>query len=414
MRQPDRAQTYRARWFLLAILCAVLIASPAGAQTKAAKAQSGELKHLEAEIEAGRARLDALSAEAARLDTESKTLKAELVKAAAGVQDWESRLNDVEGRLYVLMAREHALIERLKARRATIAELLGALESLELNRPPALGVTPEDATAAARSAMLLSALIPAVRQETDALERELKSLQDLRQDISKEQHDVLVTAQSLEDKKGSLEKLLDEMTARRDTLMRTAEAEQTRLNALATQAKDLRGLLNALAKGAVIALPRPKPSVSGVTETASLPRPLSFAALRGKLKRPVIGEISQTYRAKPSSGAKNRGLVFTTRAGAQVVTPCDGTIAFAGPYLGYGQLLIIAAGDGYHVLLSGMSQIDGVVGQRLLAGEPVGQMGEDTGASSHGVRELYIEIRRNGEPVDPLPWLAKSNGKVSG
>ena len=393
----------------------MLVAGPAGAQNQAPQTQSGELKRLEAEIESGRARIDALSAEAVRLDEESKTLRAQLIEAAANVQDWESRLNDVEARLYAQLAREHALIERLKARRATIAELLGALEQLELNRPPALGVTPEDATAAARSAMLLSALIPAVQEETDALERELKSLQSVREHIRQEQHGVIVTAQALEDKKSALETLLDNMIGKRDALMSTAEEEQQHLNARASQAKNLRDLLDALAQGtAVNVLPRPKPSVESVAEVATLSQGLGFAALRGKLKRPVVGEISQTFSAKTASGAKNRGLVFTTRAGAQVISPCDGSVAFAGPYLDDGLLLIIAAGDGYPVLLSGLSRIDGVVGQRLLAGEPVGQMDGNPRASSQTALELYVEIRRNGEPVDPLPWLAESNRKVSG
>ena len=392
----------------------MLIALPASAQDKAPKAPSAELERLEAEIEAGRARVDALGAEAGRLDAQSQELKAELVAAAAGVQDAEDRLNDVEARLFALVAREHTLIERLKARRATIAELLGALESLELNRPPALGVTPEDATAAARSAMLLSTLIPTVHEQTDALERELKSLEDLRAHIGQEQHDVVIGARTLDDKRSALEKLLGEMTGRRDELMRTANAEQTRLNALAAQAKDLRSLLSALTQGGKIALPRPKPSLVGVAEAATLPPDASFALLRGKLKRPVVGEISQTFRAKTASGVKDRGLVFTTRSGAQVISPCDGTIAFAGPYLDYGLLLIITAGDGYHVLLSGMSRIDGVVGQRLLAGEPVGQMGETPGASPPAAPELYIEIRRDGEPVDPLPWLGTYDRKASG
>jgi septal ring factor EnvC (AmiA/AmiB activator) len=389
-------------------------AAPAGAQSTSAPAQSTELKRLNAEIELGQARLDALNAEAARLDAESQALKSKLIDAAAAVQTWELRLDEVEARLYALLAREHILLERLKARRNTIAELLGALESLELNRPPALAVTPKDATAAARSAMLLSALIPAVHAETDALERELNSLQDVRTRIRKDQQSIVVTAQALEDKKSALEALLDEMTERRDTLMLTAEAEQAHLNALAAQARDLRGLLSAIAQGAARVLPRPKPSLANVAEGSALSNALGFTALRGKLKHPVVGEISQTFQAKTATGVKSRGLVFTTRAGAQVISPCDGTVAFAGPYLDYGQLLIIAAGDGYHVLLSGMSRVDGVVGQRLLAGEPVGQMGGKPGDSSKATPELYVEIRRNGEPVDPLPWLAESNRKVSG
>jgi septal ring factor EnvC (AmiA/AmiB activator) len=415
VRQLDRSSVRRSLLLCGGAAFVLALAEEAVAQDGANVTKSGELSRLEAEIESGLARLDALSAEAERLDADAASLRVQLVEAAAGVQEWEIRLNGVEARLFALLSREHDLLERLKGRRATIAELLGALESLEINRPPALGVTPDDAMSAARSAMLLSALIPAVKEETDALERELRSLQALRGQIREEQHDVVVTAQALADKKGALEKLLSDMAARREALMRSAEAEQARLNLLAAQAKDLRSLLDALAQGKALgALPRQKPSAVTVASAALLPEARSFATLRGKLKRPVVGEINQTFRAETASRTKNRGLVFATRADAQVISPCDGTIAFAGSYLDYGLLLIIAAGDGYHVLLAGMSRIDGVVGQRLLAGEPIGKMGGNPEAPSEAPPELYVEIRRNGEPIDPLPWLAESDRKVSG
>jgi septal ring factor EnvC (AmiA/AmiB activator) len=83
---------------------------------------------------------------------------------------------------------------------------------------------------------------------------------------------------------------------------------------------------------------------------------------------------------------------------------------FAGPFRDYGLLLILAHGDGYHTLLAGMSRLHGAVGQQVLAGEPVGEMG-DAGA---GPPMLYVELRRGGEPINPTPWLAAGKGKVSG
>ncbi len=83
---------------------------------------------------------------------------------------------------------------------------------------------------------------------------------------------------------------------------------------------------------------------------------------------------------------------------------------FAGPFRGYGQLLIIAHGEGYHTLLAGIDRVDGAVGQLLLAGEPVGQMGASPGRKP----ELYVELRHDGDPIDPTPWLAATETKVSG
>lgn len=68
-------------------------------------------------------------------------------------------------------------------------------------------------------------------------------------------------------------------------------------------------------------------------------------------------------------------------------------------------------GDGYHLLVAGLAQSDVTVGQWLLAGEPIGSMTRTTDGKRP---ELYLELRRNGSPVDPLPWMAPSKGKSSG
>ncbi len=114
-----------------------------------------------------------------------------------------------------------------------------------------------------------------------------------------------------------------------------------------------------------------------------------------------------------------KGIRLRTRGRAQVVAPYDGRVVFAGPFRTYGQVLIIEHGEGYISLLAGMSRLDGVVGQWILAGEPVGimddsQVRQNVATSSDKAPELYIEIRRFGEPINPLPWLSMGQGKVTG
>ena len=135
-----------------------------------------------------------------------------------------------------------------------------------------------------------------------------------------------------------------------------------------------------------------------------------FTGARGKLPLPVRGRLVTRFGELNRFGTRNRGLIVATRASAQVIAPYDGRLMFAGPFRGYGQLLIISHGEGYHSLIAGMSRIDGVVGQWLLAGEPIGRMGGNDGDAP----VLYVELRRNGAPIDPLPWLASNERKVSG
>jgi len=113
---------------------------------------------------------------------------------------------------------------------------------------------------------------------------------------------------------------------------------------------------------------------------------------------------------RPEAGLTSKGISIATVEGAQVVAPYAGRVVYAGAFRGYGQLLIIEHGEGYHSLMAGLTRIDSVIGQWVLAGEPIGVMGR---AESENP-SLYVELRRNGRPINPLPWLAARKGEVSG
>ena len=119
---------------------------------------------------------------------------------------------------------------------------------------------------------------------------------------------------------------------------------------------------------------------------------------------PARGQIIARYGQSDGLGSAQKGIVLRTRPRAQVVAPADGVVAFAGSFRGYGQLLIMEHSGGYHTLLSGMSRIDATVGQRILAGEPVGVM------DSSEDPNLYLELRQDGQPINPLPWLTAGKG----
>ena len=132
---------------------------------------------------------------------------------------------------------------------------------------------------------------------------------------------------------------------------------------------------------------------------------------------PARGRILTHFGDPTDTGGASKGLVMETRPGAQIVAPFDGRIAFEGPFRSYGQILIIEHGGGYHTVLAGLDRVDAVVGQWLLAGEPVGTMpaaGAPKGTgdvSAAGRPKLYLELRRNGQPVDPVPWFSTAEIK---
>ena len=132
-----------------------------------------------------------------------------------------------------------------------------------------------------------------------------------------------------------------------------------------------------------------------------------MGAARGQFLLPVRGTVTKSFGQESGPGTE-KGVTIETRLDAQVVAPYDGQIVFSGPFRGYGLILIIDHGDGYHSLLVGLSRADGAVGQWVVAGEPVGSMGHP----ESGKPALYVELRRHGKPVNPAPFLAARNDKV--
>jgi septal ring factor EnvC (AmiA/AmiB activator) len=135
---------------------------------------------------------------------------------------------------------------------------------------------------------------------------------------------------------------------------------------------------------------------------------------------PANGVKIRNFGTPDGLGGAEKGISIATRDGAQVTAPCDGWVVYAGPFRSYGQLLILNAGGGYHVLLAGMERISVDLGQFVLTGEPVAVMGSGARVaakvpigSSQPV--LYVEFRKDGTPVDSGPWWARSEGeKVRG
>jgi septal ring factor EnvC (AmiA/AmiB activator) len=153
---------------------------------------------------------------------------------------------------------------------------------------------------------------------------------------------------------------------------------------------------------------------------------IAFSSARGTLPLPVNGVKIRDFGASDGIGGSERGISIATRPGAQVTSPCDGWVVYSGPFRSYGQLLILNAGGGYHVVIAGMDRISVEIGQFVLTGEPVAVMGSGTtqvaAASSRGASQvgtgqpvLYVEFRKDGTPVDSGPWWAKKESeKVRG
>jgi len=396
-----------------------------------------ELNRVQEELDRSRERKQALEKKAAKLAREMDSLRKKLVAVARQAQDTEDELTALEARLAELQAREKALHGELSSRDAQMVKVLTGLERLALRPPEAILVQPGSTEDTVRSAILLRAAVPGLMERAEELRGELARLAAVRADIDARKRDIASAAARLDQQRGKLA----ELVARQKSLMQTTEAERRtaarRAAALAKDAKTLQDLLAKLererqrraaerarrlaalatAKPAIVTAPTPAqkpdrkpdqtpaaPARNAAPQQAAVPPAGNLEEVRGTMPMPVRGELVRRYGAPTEVGVVSKGIVLRTRPGAQVVAPADGTVAFAGPFRGYGRLLIMEHGGGYHTLLSGMGRIDAVVGQRLLTGEPVGVM-EPSGRPS-----LYVELRRDGRPINPLPWLTARKG----
>ena len=382
-----------------------------------------KLESVERALEQERAQGERLESAAAALAREVAALRADLIEAAHASQNYEEHVTTLEARLSGLAHEEADKSETLRRRRATLAATLGALQRLGRQSPEALIAAPAAIDDTIRTSLLLGAVVPLLDDEARRLRAELDALTRLRREIATERLELAAATDRLAAERRRLATLhARKLALQRETLAKHREAGRAAAR-LAAEAKDLRELLQKLAAAAAPPPAAEKPTPPAATDDASTsvvalappPQPAvarpgrSFSAARGSLPMPARGRVVGRFGEATESG-RSKGITIETRADAQVVTPYDGEVVFAGPFRGYGQLLIIQHGEGYHTLLAGFSRIDSVLGQWLLAGEPVGVMGR----GSNGNPALYVELRRNGDAINPLPWLAASDRKVSG
>lgn len=398
------------------------------------KAREQELEATLAQQKSAAELQEKLKAEIAAIGQDRSKLNQQLIDTSARVRGVESRIDDAEGRLRALDTREGGIRESLASRRTEIVEVLAALQRAGRRTPPALLVRPEDALKSLRTAMLLGAVVPDMRARAEQLAGDLSELVGVRKSIAEERDQLAGDRDKLRDDQTRLASLVDERQKKQSAAEKDMEAERGRAVSLARQVDDLQGLiakmeqdLKSAAKAAQIAslkgapaLLNGKPNLGALKDPGRLSPAIAFASAKGLLAFPVNGPKIREFGGSDGVGGVERGISIATRPGAQVTTPCDGWVVYSGPFRSYGQLLILNAGGGYHVLIAGMERISVNIGQFVLTGEPVATMGTTSQvasilAATASQPVLYIEFRKDGTPIDSGPWWAAKEGeKVRG
>ncbi len=422
---PVRASTLAA-----VIMACWLVAGPAFAQTDEIARRTAQQEKLESEARA--------------IGSDMTQLQQRLVTTAKQIREQEQVATDHETQLETLQFKQHALTAGFDRRQGELSEMLGVLTRVSQRPPALLMVEPDGVRQQLRGTMLLGAMIRLLEQDAAQLRAELAELDQLRATIVNKQDALQKLLPALHAEKQRLSALLEEKDKQRAHLSASAQAEAQEIAQLAAQARDTRDLLSKLrerkSQFAALPVPRPKPRLSAAATSSAarlapvpevkptlaathLPRlPIRrFSESRGQILPPVIGRVADRYGGSDGAGGTMDGIRIFSRDNAEVVAPFDGKLVFAGRFGDYGELLILEVGEGYHILLSGMSHIYGETGQNVIAGEPIGRMGSDDDrtvtdemANRQARTALYVEFRKDGEPFNPAPWIAASKVRVSG
>lgn len=402
---------------LAGLVLLVLLALP---QPTAAQSPR-DLREAERVAEQRRQAAEAAAAEVRRRAEEEVRLAGQRVEAARRVQEAEAEL--AEARLRAAAARRDGQTAEaaLAARAAAFEPLLPLILRLSLWPAETVLAVPAEPEDALRGALVLRGMVRQIEEEATALRGARDQAATALSVAEREAAALAAAERRARDASAALETALSQARRRRATAEAAEDRAAERAQTAAAQARDLAEVLqrlnrerqrreaaergNAAARAAAEARRRAEESRERrLSEEARAPREAAApraATPPGGRTLPVAGRIATSW-GEAGPGGPHRGLTFAAAPGSRVVTPCTGRAVFAAPFRTYGLLLIVDCGGGYHFVLAGLDRLDAAAGQRLLAGEPVGVLAGSGGSSA----SLYVELRRNGQPVDPRPWFA--------
>ena len=381
----------------------------------AATVSKQELDRVEKEVELQNIKHRKLQAQANQINMELTQVSQDMVKAARKIQDSEEKLSKMEQQLELLKKNLQKAEADFASEDENLIKTLSALQNLALKPTEALFVQPLTPVEIIRSAMLLREAVPHLEDKAEQIRAELLNIQKRKDLVEKQVEQISKQKQVLEKEHEQMKTLVQKKSKIRNMVEIKSEQAKKNMDKLASQAQDLRDLLGQIEKQRKEQEAREaarrreeerrkleekqsddliKSAQPSITNIAS-----GFAKAKGSLPLPARGKIVTRYGEQKVKGVSSKGLTIATRENAQVISPFDGAVVFAGSFRGYGNMIIVEHGDGYLSVMSGLGSISVELGQMLLAGEPVGLMPNDRTA------ELYVEIRKNNQPINPAAWF---------
>ena len=372
----------------LALLASFAVANAAQA--------NGAVERARSQLATAKAALERAEGRQARLSALGQATRAH-----------ELALSVLRDGLRRMAQREREISKGLKADQAQLEELIGALQSLSRAPRSAVLAYPGGPVEASRSAMLMAGLSPELNGRVDLLRARLDELLAIRtrQEVARiEARGALATLQDLRAQTAAA------MKSRRVGRIATRSDLRVQAEAAAHRAQDLRDLAEIL----------------DLTLAPGAQPQTEFDEAKGTLALPVAGDVTAGYGNLDPWGRPGAGLTLSAPAFAEVISPWSGTVRFAGPLTLYGNVVVLEPQDGWMILLAGLASVDRTVGEVVLAGERLGDLGGPIPASDEFLLEgsaegaqfpermLYLEIRQGDRAVDPVPWFDQSGERIRG
>lgn len=390
------------------IAAMALAASPAMAASDPERtAAEQRLREAERSLSEAEAARQAISAETAALQAEVSSLRAAVSDAAEDLRSHEQRIQQQAAELERVKRKQAEYMEKWQERRADIGRSVSALTRLASVPPAATLIQDADTTGRLRSAFVLRGLIPRLHEHASLLRQDLAHIRETAGNVEAAQAALVAARQDLEERLAEAEQL----AARKNATLAIRQDEAAMAGALANRqarsADNLRELIARLddarsARNTAIKAERRRRAAIAARAGTSVPRdpgpPLQLVGLeqrQGGLRLPVTGALASRFGEGDDAFAE--GITILATSGAPVLAPADGRIRYAGEFQNYGLVLIVDHGGGFHSVLTGFARVNVVTDQWVLAGEPLGRLSSDG--------SLYIEIRRDGLPMDPLKWF---------
>lgn len=358
----DRINTMLKRKDILSAIILSVCALPAfGANNELAKIQS-QIKETE---------------------IQNKKIEAQLKTSSKNVEQTKKQLVRAADKVSNLEEQRSALIKRIaeldKQRDKINAELTKSYDGITDATASMLFISsnPNFDAATMHEYVLTSVVLAAASDKFDEqimdATQKLKELDKILDERVIEKEKLDRSTKKYTSEKNELNKLLKTRSAQNEKLKNQQIALQDKLKQLSARAKNISEL-------------------SAGVGSSEMSSDAKFS--KRKLNVPVRGKLVVRYGEKTALGLKSDGWRIRTRGDALVMAPADGVIKFADSFRGFGRVVIMSHKNGYNTVMTNMGSIDALVGQEVLAGEPIGRMNENK-------PEMYLEVRRGDKSVDP-------------